>query len=89
MKKSMLLALVFTTVLGGVLGCSNVEKTNGLSDKEIVTAYAVDEYGEGNYDVVIYENTDDEYINYSIKSDDIHKTGFMLREYYGYLYGEN
>lgn len=88
MKKSMLLVLALTAVLGGAMAHSNVEANDGLSDEEIVTAFAVDHFGDGDYDVVITDETNDERIYYEISGDSGHR-GWILRSHHTCLYSEN
>lgn len=52
------------------------------SDEDLVMNYAIEEHGEGNYDVVIFDDTDDEYISYMVYEDgNPHWTGTIKRSY--------
>ena len=57
MKK--LIVLVIMVSVFGIVGCGKIEDTTvKSSDMELVTEYVNHELGEGDYDIDIYESTD-------------------------------
>ena len=57
MKK--LIVLVIMMSVFSIVGCSKTEESVKPSDMELATEYMNHEFGEDNYDVNIYESTDD------------------------------
>lgn len=89
MKKIKLLVMVLIAtagIAGYVIGVvSTISKTS--SDEAIVMEYIIDEHGDGNYEVDIYHDTDDGYINYIVYEDGESRwIGYIDRAYYTNLY---
>ena len=57
MKK--LIVLVIMMSVFSIVGCSKTEESVKPSDMELATEYMNHEFGEDNYDVNIYESTND------------------------------
>ena len=73
MRKSMLLGVVLVIMLLSVTGCGKTEQkeTRTYTDKELVQMYMDDKYGERDYRIALFANTDNpEYIKYEVKSED-------------------
>jgi len=81
--KKLCVLMGLALVICGWIGLAMLNNNEVVSDEDIAMSYIINEYGEDDYELVMYEEEDDEYIKFAVfKDGKPFRTCSILRDYY-------